>query len=77
MTAAMRDLGAELESPALVCLEGGYSPSALADSVVATLAALNNGTAPRGEGRGRRASPVTPARAVASLGDVAPHSRHI
>ena len=47
MTAAMRDLGAELESPVLVCLEGGYSPSALADSVVATLGALNNGTAPR------------------------------
>ena len=47
MTAAMRDLGAELGAPVLVCLEGGYSPSALADSVVATLAALNNGTAPR------------------------------
>ena len=48
MTAAMRDLGAELGAPVLVCLEGGYSPSALADSVVATLGALDNGTAPRG-----------------------------
>ncbi len=48
MTASMRDLGAELGAPVLVCLEGGYSPSALADSVVATLGALDNGTAPRG-----------------------------
>jgi len=47
MTAAMRDLGAELGAPVLVCLEGGYSPPALAASVVATLAALNNGAAPR------------------------------
>jgi acetoin utilization deacetylase AcuC-like enzyme len=50
MTAAIRALGAELEAPVLVCLEGGYSPSALAESVVATLAALGNGTAPRSTG---------------------------
>jgi acetoin utilization deacetylase AcuC-like enzyme len=48
MTAAMRDLGADLGAPVLVCLEGGYSPSALADAVVATLGALDNGTPPRG-----------------------------
>jgi acetoin utilization deacetylase AcuC-like enzyme len=47
MAAAMRDLGADLGVPVLVCLEGGYSPSALADSVVATLSALDNGTEPR------------------------------
>jgi acetoin utilization deacetylase AcuC-like enzyme len=47
MTAAMRDLGTELGAPVLVCLEGGYSPPALAASVVATLGALNNGAAPR------------------------------
>ena len=36
--------------PVLVCLEGGYSPAALADSVLATLDALDDGTAaPRGE----------------------------
>jgi acetoin utilization deacetylase AcuC-like enzyme len=51
MTAAMRDLGGELGAPVLVCLEGGYSPAALAESVVATLGALNNGATPR------RASP--------------------
>ena len=54
MAATMRDLGAELGAPVLVCLEGGYSPAALAASVVATLGALDNGTAPRGEPRGRR-----------------------
>ena len=31
----------------LVCLEGGYAPGALADSVVATLEALEGETAPR------------------------------
>ena len=33
MTAAIRDVAAELGAPVLVCLEGGYSPSALAASV--------------------------------------------
>jgi acetoin utilization deacetylase AcuC-like enzyme len=45
LTAAVRDLGAELGAPVLVCLEGGYSPEALAASVVATLRALD-GDAP-------------------------------
>jgi len=40
MTAVMRDVGAELGAPVLVCLEGGYAPAALAESVLATLAAL-------------------------------------
>jgi len=41
MSAAMRDLGAEIEAPVLVCLEGGYDPPALAYSVVATIEALD------------------------------------
>jgi acetoin utilization deacetylase AcuC-like enzyme len=47
MTAAMRALGDELGAPVLACLEGGYSPPALAESVVATLGALGNGATPR------------------------------
>ena len=46
MTAAIRALAAELEVPVLVCLEGGYLPPALADSVVATAAALEDGRPP-------------------------------
>jgi acetoin utilization deacetylase AcuC-like enzyme len=48
LTAAMRDLAAELDVPVLVCLEGGYAPDALAASVVTTLRALDpsNGAAP-------------------------------
>ena len=38
----MRDLGAELGVPVLVCLEGGYSLGALASSVVATIEALGS-----------------------------------
>jgi acetoin utilization deacetylase AcuC-like enzyme len=41
MSATMRDLGAELEAPILVCLEGGYDPPALAASAVATIEALD------------------------------------
>ena len=41
MTAALRDVAAELEVPLLVCLEGGYSPAALAASTLATIEALN------------------------------------
>ncbi len=40
MAATMRDLGAELGAPVIVCLEGGYSVGALAGSVVATMEAL-------------------------------------
>ncbi len=40
MTCHLRDLAARLEAPLGIVLEGGYEPSALADSVVATLAAL-------------------------------------
>ena len=47
MTAAMRDLAGELDVPVLVCLEGGYSPKALAESVVATLRALDDDTPAR------------------------------
>ena len=48
MTACMRELGAELEAPVLVVLEGGYSPMALAASVLETLGALDHGKAARG-----------------------------
>jgi len=48
MTACMRELGTELEAPVLVVLEGGYSPAALAASVLGTLAALDHGQAARG-----------------------------
>ncbi len=45
MAATMRDLGAELGAPVLVCLEGGYDLGALAASVVATLSALGGSEA--------------------------------
>jgi acetoin utilization deacetylase AcuC-like enzyme len=47
MAAAMRDLAAELDTGVLVCLEGGYSPTALAASVIETVAALEDGRSPR------------------------------
>ncbi len=40
MTAALRDVAAELDAPVLVCLEGGYDPDALAASVVRTMVEL-------------------------------------
>ncbi len=46
MTAMMRDLGAEIEAPVLVCLEGGYDPGALSSSVVRTLKALGDAGEP-------------------------------
>ena len=56
MAAAIRDLAGELGAPVLVCLEGGYDPEALADSVLATVEAL-------GGGRGAATASVEPARA--------------
>ena len=47
MTATMRDLAGELESPVLVVLEGGYDLGALSASVAATLEALAGESAPR------------------------------
>jgi acetoin utilization deacetylase AcuC-like enzyme len=46
MAATMRDVAAELGAPILVCLEGGYDPDALADSVLATLAGLADDATP-------------------------------
>ena len=47
MACHVRDLAAELEIPIGAVLEGGYDPVALADSVVATIAALaGEGEAP-------------------------------
>ena len=42
MAAALRALGASLDAPLLVCLEGGYNTEALAASVVATIEALQS-----------------------------------
>ena len=47
MTAAIREVAAELGVGVLVLLEGGYAPRALAESVVATLVALDGETSPR------------------------------
>jgi acetoin utilization deacetylase AcuC-like enzyme len=47
MAATMRELGAEVDAPILVCLEGGYALGALAGSVVATVEALSNESSPR------------------------------
>ncbi len=46
MTATMRALAAEIGAPLLIVLEGGYSPGALADSVLATVTALEDGAPP-------------------------------
>jgi acetoin utilization deacetylase AcuC-like enzyme len=51
MTCHLRDLAARLEAPLGVVLEGGYEPSALADSVAATLGALS------GEGEAIESAP--------------------
>ena len=75
MTAAMRDVAAELGAPVLVCLEGGYAPAALAASVVATIARARGDAARRrapASPRGRRASPRPP---VASAGTLLARAR--
>jgi len=54
MAAAMRDLGAELGVPVLICLEGGYSIAALSRAAVETLEAFTDGREPR-------VAPVKPA----------------
>jgi acetoin utilization deacetylase AcuC-like enzyme len=46
MAASMRDLGAELGAPVLICLEGGYALGALSRSVVATIDAFSGGDPP-------------------------------
>jgi acetoin utilization deacetylase AcuC-like enzyme len=47
MAATVRDIGAEVEAPILVCLEGGYDLGALSASVAATLEALAGDERPR------------------------------
>jgi acetoin utilization deacetylase AcuC-like enzyme len=47
MAATVRELGTELGAPVLVCLEGGYSPRALAESVLASVEAFGDGRPPR------------------------------
>jgi acetoin utilization deacetylase AcuC-like enzyme len=58
LAATTRELGAELDAPILLCLEGGYDLGALARSVVATIRALGDDRpAPRAD-----AAPAGPAR---------------
>jgi acetoin utilization deacetylase AcuC-like enzyme len=45
MTASIRAVADELSSPVLVCLEGGYDPSALARSLCATIEVLDGAAA--------------------------------
>jgi acetoin utilization deacetylase AcuC-like enzyme len=47
MAATVRELAVELGAPVIVCLEGGYAIEALAESVLATLRALQGDTEPR------------------------------
>ena len=47
MAASVRELASELEVGIVLCLEGGYAPSALAASVLETVAALGDGREPR------------------------------
>jgi acetoin utilization deacetylase AcuC-like enzyme len=54
LAATMRDLGAELGLPVLICLEGGYSLGALSRSVVTTLEAFTGD-------RPARTAPAEPA----------------
>ena len=56
MTSSVRDLGAEVGAPILICLEGGYAPAALAASVLATVEAI-------GSDRSARVAPPEPAAA--------------
>jgi acetoin utilization deacetylase AcuC-like enzyme len=54
MAATVARVAVELGAPVLVCLEGGYEPAALAESVIATIEALADGREPR-------AAPAAPA----------------
>jgi acetoin utilization deacetylase AcuC-like enzyme len=46
LAATVRELATGLGAPVLVCLEGGYAIDALADSVLATIGALEDGRQP-------------------------------
>ena len=59
MTAAVRHVGGELDAPVGIVLEGGYSLSALADSVLATLRAMQD------PGDGHPVSGIVPEAAAA------------
>ena len=63
MACHVRDLAARLEAPLGVVLEGGYEPAALADSVVATLAALGG----EGEAIESAPEPLLTSRAAAGV----------
>ncbi len=63
MARHVRDLAGRLEAPLGVVLEGGYEPVALADSVVATLAALSG----EGEAAEIAPDPLLTSRAAAGV----------
>ena len=63
MARHVRDLAGRLEAPLGVVLEGGYEPVALADSVVATLAALSG----EGEATEIAPDPLLTSRAAAGV----------
>jgi acetoin utilization deacetylase AcuC-like enzyme len=63
MARHVRDLAGQLEAPLGVVLEGGYEPAALADSVVATLAALTG----EGEATEIAPDPLLTSRAAAGV----------
>jgi acetoin utilization deacetylase AcuC-like enzyme len=61
MTRSMRRLGEEIEAPVGCVLEGGYGLEALAHSVAATLAALQEPVAPEAGGADGGVSPMVDA----------------
>ncbi len=64
----VRDLARRLGAPLGAVLEGGYSPSALADSVIATLSALND----QEPARSRAPEPLLTSRAATHVGQYWP-----
>jgi len=64
MARSVRDLARRLEAPLGAVLEGGYAPSALAESVEATLAALGG----EGEAESVAPDPVLTPRAASQVG---------
>jgi acetoin utilization deacetylase AcuC-like enzyme len=64
MAAVVRELGREVGAPVGAVLEGGYEPEALADSTVATMAALVG----EGEAASVAPDPVLTSRAASQVG---------
>ena len=64
MACQVRDLAARLGAPVGAVLEGGYEPAALAESVVATMAALGG----EGEAISMAPDPILTSRAASHVG---------